>query len=122
MNELKGYFLNKEYRNYFLIFIIISILATFCLFTQKNYESPFKEIIILIISLIIGIISITSYIKDKEIYKTAIIIILLFGLMCVFLSPIGSVSDEAEHFTRSEITSQGVLFQFYYHSNGQTHI
>ncbi len=85
----------------------------FCLFTQKNYASPFKEIIILIISLIIGIISITSYIKDNELYKTAIIIILLFGLMCLFLSPIGSVSDEVEHFTRSEITSEGVLFPQY---------
>jgi uncharacterized membrane protein len=113
MNKLKGYLLNKDYRNYFLIFIVITILATFCMFTKNNYSSPFKEIIILIMTLVIGIVSITSYIKEKEIYKTAIIIILLFGLMCVFLSPIGSVSDEVEHFTRSEITSEGILLPEY---------
>ena len=60
-----------ENKNYFLIFIILTILCT----------------------------------------------VILFGLMCVFLSPIGSVSDEVEHFTRAEITSQGVLFPEYISEN-----
>ena len=106
-----------ENKNYFLIFIILTILCTVILFTKVNYSSPGKEIIILLITLIIGCISITSFIKDKEIHKTAVIIIILFGLMCVFLSPIGSVSDEVEHFTRAEITSQGVLFPEYISEN-----
>lgn len=113
MNRLVESFLDNENRNYFLIFIILTIFATLCLFTQDNYSSPLKEIIILFVTLIFGIISIASYINEKKIYKTAVIIILLFGLMCVFLSPIGSVSDEVEHFTRAEITSQGVLFPEY---------
>ena len=113
MNRLVENLLDKEYRNYFLIFIILTIFAALCMFSQENYASPLKEIIILFITLVIGTVSIATYIKDKEIYKTAVIIILLFGLMCVFLSPIGSVSDEVEHFTRAEITSQGVLFPEY---------
>ena len=100
-------------RKFILIFIIVTVLATLCLFSQENYASPFKEILILIIILIFGTIAILSYIKDKKIHKTAVIIIILFGLMCVVLSPIGSVSDEVEHFTRSEITSQGILFPEY---------
>lgn len=106
-----------ENKNYFLIFIILTILCTVILFTKVNYSSPGKEIIILLITLIIGCISIANFIKDKEIHKTAVIIIILFGLMCVFLSPIGSVSDEVEHFTRAEITSQGVLFPEYISEN-----
>ena len=108
---------NKNYISYFLIFIVLTVLCTIALFNSTNYSSPIKEIIILVITLIIGCISIFSYIKDKKIHKTAVIIIILFGLMCVFLSPIGSVSDEVEHFTRAEITSQGVLFPEYISEN-----
>ena len=107
----------KNYMSYFLIFTILTILCTIFLFNEANYSSPMKELIILVITLIIGCISIASYIKDKKIHKTAIIIIILFGLMCVFLSPIGSVSDEVEHLTRAEITSQGVLFPEYITQN-----
>ena len=117
MDNLRGYFVDENYKNYFLIFIVLTLLALLCVFTQDNYASPFKELIVLLFTLIIGIISILSYIKDEEIYKTAVIIIILFGLMCVFLSPIGSVSDEVEHFTRAEITSQGVLMPEYISQN-----
>ena len=117
MNKIEALLINNDYKNYFLIFTVLTVLCTIFLFTKVNYSSPLKEIIILVITLIIGCISIASYIKDKEIYKTAIIIIILFGLMCVFLSPIGSVSDEVEHLTRAEITSQGVLFPEYITQN-----
>ncbi|SDA55903.1 DUF2142 domain-containing protein [Methanobrevibacter millerae] len=113
MNRLMEDFADKQNRNYFLAFIILTIFATLCLFTQDNYASPLKEIIILFVTLIFGIISIASYVKERKIHKTAVIIIILFGMMCVFLSPICSVSDELEHFTRSEITTQGVLFPEY---------
>lgn len=113
MNRLVENFVDKENRNYFLAFIILTVFASLCLFTQDNYTSPLKEIIILLVTLIFGTVSIASYIKERKIHKTAVIIIILFGLMCVFLSPIGSVSDEVEHFTRAEITTQGVLFPEY---------
>lgn len=117
MNKIVEILVKKDNKNYFLIFTILTILCTILLFSEANYSSPMKELIILVITLIIGCISIASYIKDKKIHKTAIIIIILFGLMFVFLSPIGSVSDEVEHFTRAEITSQGVLFPEYITQN-----
>lgn len=113
MNRLVENFADKQNRNYFLAFIILTIFTALCLFTKDNYSSPLKEIIILFVALIFGIVSIASYVKERKIHKTAVIIIILFGLMCVFLSPIGSVSDEVEHFTRAEITTQGVLFPEY---------
>lgn len=106
--------------NYFLIYLILTVLCTVFLFNDVNYASPIKEIIILITTLAIGCISIYSHIKHKKIHRTAMIIIILFGLMCVFLSPIGSVSDEVEHFTRSEITSEGILFPEYISEDNKT--
>lgn len=106
--------------NYFLIYLILTVLCTLFLFNDVNYASPIKEIIILITTLIIGCISIYTHIKYKKIHKTAMVLIILFGLMCVFLSPIGSVSDEVEHFTRSEITSEGILFPEYISENNKT--
>ena len=38
---------------------------------------------------------------------------LLFGLICAFVIPIDSVSDEYEHLSRAEITSRGILFPEY---------
>lgn len=106
-----------DYKHYFLSFIILTILSILPTFTVYNYSYPFKEAIILFITVIFGCISIYSFIKYKKIHKTTILIIVLFGLLCVFLSPIGSVSDEVEHFTRAEITSQGILFPEYITQN-----
>lgn len=39
----------------------------------------------------------------------AFVIILCFGIICSFIVPIVDVSDEVEHLTRAEITSQGVI-------------
>ena len=43
----------------------------------------------------------------------AFIVILLFGLLFMFMSPLDGPSDEMEHIWRAEITSQGVLFPEY---------
>ncbi len=110
---MKGidYYLN--YKNYFIIFIVITLVAMYSLFLAKNYESPMNEIIILVISLIAGTLSIAYYINTKSIYKTAIIIILLFGLMFMFLSPAGTVPDEKNEMVISEMITRGVLFPEY---------
>lgn len=111
------YYLN--YKNYFIIFIIITLVGMYSLFLTKNYESPMNEIIILVISLIAGTLSIAYYINTKNIYKTAIIVILLFGLMFVFLSPVGTVPDEKSEMVISEMTSRGVLFPEYVNHNNE---
>ena len=108
--KLKDFNKYLQYKRYFVALIIITLIATFVLFSADNYNSPLNEIVILIISLMIGIISFTYYINTKKLYKTALIIILLFGLMFVFLSPMGSIAHEKSEFVHSEITSQGVLF------------
>ena len=104
---------SKKYWSIYLIFIIITSLA---MFGMGNYASPFKELIMIIIIAIFGVFAITFYSyhnTDKELYKTAFVIILLFGLVCCFLNPICNVSDETEHLARADITSQGVLFTEY---------
>lgn len=111
--KLKDFNKYLQYKRYFVALIIITLIATFALFSADNYNSPLNEIVILIISLMIGIISFTYYINTKKLYKTALIIILLFGLMFVFLSPMGSIAHEKSEFVHSEITSQGVLFPGY---------
>ena len=77
-----------ENKNYLLIFVLTTLMLTFTFFKAYNYSNPIKEIIILLITLIFGIISITFHSKYKETYKTAMLIILLFGLICLFISPL----------------------------------
>ena len=48
-----------------------------------------------------------SHNRDEELFKVAFVIILCFGLICSFVVPIVDVSDEVEHLTRAELTSQG---------------
>ena len=68
----------------------------------------------LILALVFGSFSIWYYFKNNEkLYKVAFIVILLFGLLFMFMSPLDGPSDEMEHIWRAEITSQGVLFPEY---------
>lgn len=103
-------FESKKYILVYLIFICISFLS---MITNKNVLHPKIEILTFIFIIILGIICITYYFlnnRDENLYKVAFVIIVCFGLVCSLLIPIGSVSDEPEHFIRSEITSQGILF------------
>jgi uncharacterized membrane protein YfcA len=90
-----------SHRNIAIItFIIITLIATFAVFKMDNYQHPFKELLTLIYVITCGIISLIYYFKTKNLHRTAILIILLFGILFVFISPINAISDEQEHLIR----------------------
>lgn len=108
----KGFYNNKRY---WLIYLALILLISFSLMKMKNYSHPEMEIIVIVLLSIFGILCI-SYcnVKDEEnLFKTAFIVILIFGLLCCFLTPICFVPDEVEHFVRTEMTSRGELIPDY---------
>lgn len=112
----------KNFDNYkkSLVLLLISIVfINFIVFNGANFKSPFF-IFTIIYTSVCGIISLYYYNKTKNIERTVFLIIVLFGLLCVFLSPINSVSDEGEHFMRSEITSHGDFFPKYITQNNKS--
>ena len=103
-------FLNNK--KYWLIYLLlITIMGASTVFNRK-LQNPTFEIAVFIIVAILGILCILFYFShnnEDELYKAAFVVILCFGIICALIVPICDVSDEVEHFTRSEITSQGVL-------------
>ena len=95
-----------------IIFIIAIILTNMIIFDSSNLKSSFF-ILTVIYTTLCGLIVLYFYNNTKNIEKTVFLIIILFGILCVFLSPINSISDEGEHFMRSEITSHGDFFPKY---------
>lgn len=96
---------------FILVFSISVLLFAFSEFNKSNYAHPKFELGFLILILIIGIILIQFYSKNKEdIVKITFITILIFGVLCVFTTPIMDTPDELYHFYRSELTSEGILF------------
>lgn len=103
-------FESKKYLLIYLVFITIAGLSTV---TGSNISQPKFELITFVIVAILGSFCILFYLlnnSEKDLYKVAFVVIVCFGLICSLLVPIGSVSDEPEHFVRSEITSQGIIF------------
>ena len=102
--------LNLKNQYFILIYLAILCIFTLCFLTKEDYSSPFFEIVILILVFIIGAFSLYYYTQNENnLHKVAFIIILLFGITCVFITPINDVSDEQEHFIRSEIVSTGQI-------------
>ena len=81
--------------------------------SARNFVNPQFVIATFVIVAVMGIVCIVYYFmhdSDNELYKVAFVIILCFGMMSALIVPIVDVSDELEHLTRAEITSQGVMF------------
>ena len=116
-----SYKITEDYKNAFLqnrkailIFFILTLISTLSTFNMANYLHPEMEIIIFILVMILGIFCILYYkIHNTELHKVAFVVILCFGLVFAFLSPMLIIPDEFEHFTHSEITSRGELFPEY---------
>jgi uncharacterized membrane protein len=101
---------SKRYWIIYLIFIAITCASTI---SSKNFANPQFEIATFAIIAVLGILCITYYFmhsSKEELYKVAFVIIICFGIISALIVPICDVSDELEHLTRAEITSQGVLF------------
>lgn len=95
--------INKKYLALYFIFTLVSFLS---MMTIENYAYPFAELLIFIL----GVFCFLYYcLHDNELYKVVFVIILCFGLIFAFLSPICIIPDEQEHLIRSDLTSQGIL-------------
>jgi uncharacterized membrane protein len=112
LNFLKNDILELKY--FIIIYFLILAFFSFSFFSLENYESPGFEIVILISLFILGLISIIYYYKNtKSLDKVAFLIIIIFGVLCLFTTPINDVCDEQEHFVRSEILSEGIILPEY---------
>lgn len=103
-------------KKYWIIYLCLVLFFITTNFNLINYLNPFFELIVLTIVSFGGVFCIVYYFghnDDEELYKTAFIIILIFGILCSLLMPIGSAPDEYEHIVRAEITSQGSLVPEY---------
>ena len=101
---------SKKYLIIYLIFITITCISTV---SYKNFANPQFEIAAFAVVALLGVFCITYYFmhdSKEELYKVAFVAILCFGIISAFVVPIVDVSDELEHLTRAEITSQGVIF------------
>lgn len=94
-------------KKYILTYLIGFILLTTFLFSCNTHNHPKAQIILSILTVIGGIICIRYSIKNKDaLHKTAFLIIIIFGLLTVFASPLLVAPDEVEHFARSDLTSE----------------
>lgn len=105
-----------ESKKYWIIYLLLVILASISIFGIENYLHPKMEILIIVSVSFIGIFIIGFFhvhSSDQDLYKTAFIIILIFGMLCSFLMPICYAPDEVEHFVRSEMVSRGEFIPNY---------
>ena len=106
-------------KKYILTYLIGFILLATFLFSCNTHNHPKAQIILSILTVICGIICIRYSIKNKDaLHKTAFLIIIIFGLLTVFASPLLVAPDEVEHFARSDLTSEGGLIPNYHENQG----
>lgn len=110
ITNLKDMIMNSS--KYWIIFMILFAIITISMLFSNNLGHFNSSFPIFLIASILGIIcvsySISKY-SEENLYKIAFIILIIFGLLCVFLMPICESSDTTEHLTRAEITSRGII-------------
>ena len=100
-------------KKYWIIYLIVITITCLSTIKFKNLPNPQFVVPVFIIIAFLGIFCIVYYFmhnSKEELYKVAFVIIICFGIISALIVPIVDVSDELEHLTRAEITSQGVLF------------
>ena len=103
-------------RKYWAIYLILFLFAAFSMFSMDNFVHPKMEIGIIFLLSLLGVFCISyfhGHNNDEDLFKTAFIVILTFGIICSFLTPICYCPDEVEHFVRSEMTSRGEFIPIY---------
>lgn len=114
----KGAFLNSK--KYWLIYLALMIIGFISLADVSNYSSPKLEIASLIVFAVAGVFCICYYqlhSDEEELFKTAFVIILIFGILFALILPICASADEVEHFVRAELTSRGEFIPEYHLEN-----
>ena len=99
-------------KKYWIICLILILIAFFAMMNAENYANPEMEIGVLILTSLLSVFFIIFYNghrDDKNFYKTVFIVIFIFGIIFSVLTPIMCTHDETEHFVRAEITSNGVV-------------
>ena len=94
------------------IIVYIALLCFFTFLAMNKYTCSNENFLIgiFILVLVLGVILIFYFRGNmKNIYKVAFVVILIFGICSVFLTPICDISDEYEHLVRSEIVSNGEI-------------
>lgn len=107
--NVKNYF--NDYSKCGIIFLVFVAIFVFAMFTPENFANYQNEVIFITLVSIIGLALIYySYKHEMELHKVALVIILIFGLLMVFMTPPFSFLDESAHFTRAELISEGSLY------------
>ena len=100
----------KDIKLYITIYTIIILSFSIFFFNFTDFSHTSFKIAMIILLIVIGAISLIFYKYNIEkMHKVAFVIILLFGITMVFLTPITDASDEIEHFIRSDIVSTGQI-------------
>ncbi|MCI6930511.1 MAG: DUF2142 domain-containing protein [Methanobrevibacter boviskoreani] len=113
-NDLSG--LKMEIKNlkwFFTIYLIFLLSFLSYQMRTTNFNIKLTSISLILLFILGSFILVFISKRNLPLYKIAFIVILIFGLCCVFITPIVTVCDETEHFWRSEITSEGQLFPNY---------
>ena len=98
--------------NIISIIIYFVLLCFFTFLVMNNYTCSNMGFLmsVFILVLVLGIILIFYFRGNmKNLYKVAFVVIIIFGLCSVFITPLCDISDEYEHLTRSEIVSGGEI-------------
>lgn len=115
-NDLKNELNSLKW--FFLIFLIFLISFVFYQNTVNDIHMKLTLAFLLFLFIIGCLLLMLIRHENLPIYKTAFLIILIFGLICAFLTPICTISDECEHFVRSELTSHGDLIPVFDYHDG----
>lgn len=113
--------ISKRLLDYKLIFVYLSCFLAFTVVSFSLNGFNFSKFNLLFIGLTMiagGGVLFYSLNSKIEIHKTAFILLLIFGILIAFSSPIFVAPDESEHFARSDLTSEGVLFPEYVPNQG----
>ena len=109
INNLKEELINDK--KYLLLYTILILICIILMFGPKNYQYwYFESASIPVISLIGLVLILFSFKKKFELEKVALLLIIIFGLMMVFLAPPMAHPDEMNHFTKAELLSEGILY------------
>ena len=110
--NVNNYF--NDYTKCMIIFLVFIAVFVFAMFTEENFAHFENEVIFIGLSVILGLTGIYySYKREMELHKVALILILVFGLLMVFFTPPLSFPDEAAHFSRAELMTEGYLYPEY---------
>lgn len=112
--EFKNDFFNSK--KYWIIYLIL--IGFYFLFNYNIWEYfNLKQVGCIILISFLGVFYISYFYGhnvDLELYKIAFVIIMGFGIIFSFLSPVMFIPDEVEHFVRAEMISRGEISPEYF--------